>query len=154
MPRVHGNVKRLPPKVTVPGMFIDRKKYLFDNIRQFCSTEESAILTCPEPARGEGPPTKRKKGKDASTAANPTCPEPARGEGPPTKRKKGKDASTAANPTCPVPARGEAPSTKHKKGNNTAIQIKTSKSRRKCSNCRKAGHTKTVHGKITCPDLL
>ena len=64
-------------------MFIDRKKYLFDNIRQFCSTEESAILTCPEPARGEGPPTKRKKGKDAST---PICPEPARGEG--TQRVK------------------------------------------------------------------
>ncbi len=52
-------VHELPSIITPPGMSVDRQQYLFDNIRQFCATEEAANLTCPglttdECVRGRG----------------------------------------------------------------------------------------------------
>jgi hypothetical protein len=73
------------------------------------------------------------------TAANLTCPLPAREEieNPQSKRrKKGKESSKGKDKT--ISSKGK----------------KNSKSQRKCSNCHKTGHTKTVRGKITCPELL
>lgn len=54
----------LPTTITPPGMFADRQQYLFDNIRQFCSTEEAEpIVDCPQKhkTKGRKPLSKRKK---------------------------------------------------------------------------------------------
>ena len=94
----------LPTEITPSGMSVERRQYLFDNIRQYCSTEEAANLTCPAPNTSQevSPSHKRKR-----------------------KEKK--------NPTETLPKR--------------------KKTERKCAHCRKTGRTKTVRGKITCPDL-
>ena len=41
----------LPATITPPGMPLERKRYLYDKIRQFCLTETAAELTCPKPAQ-------------------------------------------------------------------------------------------------------
>ena len=55
-------------------------------------------------------------------------------------------SSAAAELTCPKPYTTENPL--------PAQQEKQSQSQRKCSHCREPGHTKTVRGVITCPQLL
>ena len=39
----------LPSVITPSGMSLERQQYLYDKIRQFCSTEKAAELTCPKP---------------------------------------------------------------------------------------------------------
>ena len=65
-------ILELPTEITPPGMSADRQQYLFDNIRQFCATEEAANLTCPGLARDECCPPKRMRKEGL----------------PPSKRKK------------------------------------------------------------------
>ena len=62
------SMQELPTEITPPGMSVDRRQYLFDNIRQFCATAEAAELTCPaishpskRKKKGDLPPSKRKK---------------------------------------------------------------------------------------------
>jgi len=82
---------QMPVPITPPGMSSERQLYLYEKIREFCSSDEAADLTCPKPA-----------------SVVEEC--------APAKRSQ--------------------------------------KSTRLCSYCRKPGHTKTVRGKISCPDLL
>lgn len=65
----------------------------------------------------------------------------------------------AAKLTCPAPntTQEESCSPKRRKKESKRpckSPPKCKKTERKCGHCRKTGHTKTVRGKITCPDLL
>ena len=81
----------MPEAIVPPGMSFQRQVYLYEKIRQFCSSEEAAELTCPKPL---------------------------------LQHQQHTDATRS-------------------------LKIK-----RKCSHCKQPGHTKTVRGVITCPELL
>ena len=89
------DVSGMPEIIYPSGMSRDRRKYLYEKIRPFCSSVEAAELTCP-----------------------------------PVEEEQ--------EEMCIQPEATE----------------KSSKSQRKCSHCRQPGHTKTVCGVITCPQLL
>ena len=56
--------KELPPIVPPPGLSMERRKYLFDKIREFCLPDCRDIV-CPEPVDDSTPPTpKRRKHGD------------------------------------------------------------------------------------------
>ena len=56
--------KEVPPTVPPPGLSMERRKYLFDKIREFCPPDCQDIV-CPEPVDDLTPPThKRRKHGD------------------------------------------------------------------------------------------
>ena len=57
-------IKELPPIVPPPGLSMERRKYLFEKIREFCPRDCQDIV-CPEPVEDATPPTpKRRKHGD------------------------------------------------------------------------------------------
>ena len=50
----------LPPIIHPPGLSFERKKYLYEKIREFCP-EECQDIVCPEPTVSLPPPSKRQK---------------------------------------------------------------------------------------------
>ena len=56
--------KELPPIVPPSGLSLERRKYLFEKIREFCPRDCQDIV-CPEPVDNATPPTpKRRKHGD------------------------------------------------------------------------------------------
>ena len=54
--------KELPPIVPPPGLSMERRKYLFDKIREFCPPDCRDIV-CPEPVDNSRPPTPKRRRK-------------------------------------------------------------------------------------------
>ncbi len=85
--------KEMPEVIVPPGMSFQRKMYLYEKIRPFCSSEAAAQLTCPRPLL------------------------------------QVQNIEWSGSSTLP-------------------------KRSRKCGHCKQPGHTKTVRGVTTCPELL
>lgn len=55
------DVLDMPNEVVPAGMSLERQVYLYEKIRQFCSSTEAAALTCPLPSRRPEPSTVKEK---------------------------------------------------------------------------------------------
>lgn len=56
----HPNKKELPPVVPLPGLLLERRKYLFEKICEFCPPQCQKSV-CPEPTDDSTPPTPMRK---------------------------------------------------------------------------------------------
>lgn len=52
--------KELPPIIPPPGFSLERRKYIFEKIRDFCPPECQDSV-CPEPIDSITPPTSKRK---------------------------------------------------------------------------------------------
>lgn len=59
-PGWHPHKKDLPEVIPPPGLSLERRKYLFEKIREFCPPQCQDIV-CPEPIDDSIPPTSKRK---------------------------------------------------------------------------------------------
>ena len=59
-PEWHPQKDKLPPIVPAPELSLERRRYLFDKIREFC-LPECRDSVCPEPVEDTTPPTPKRK---------------------------------------------------------------------------------------------
>ena len=59
-PEWHPQKDELPPIVPPPGLSLERRRYLFDKIREFC-LPECRDSVCPKPVKDTTPPTPKRK---------------------------------------------------------------------------------------------
>ena len=60
----------LPQEIPLKGLTNDREWYLFEQIREFCSTNEAADLTCPKPSHPKS--NQQNLAVDQSQPSNPS----------------------------------------------------------------------------------
>lgn len=141
VPRVHGNVKRLPPNT----VSLDRTKSVIQFISHFAT-----IHALPLPGRLPGQfsdekalllPSHMSK-RYVYRQYKQVCEE---SRDIPASRRKFEDLWNGLLPHI---------SSMKPKTDLPSKLKKNAKSQRKCSHCRELGHTKTVRGKIACPRLL